>query len=78
MAYEDNPGYMKVVQAFKDSVAVAFDTEGNPLGAIMLMSDVIAEVILTSMPREQWLAATELLITRLENSIDRRFAKGSN
>lgn len=76
-AWEDNERYMKSVQGIASKLKEIADKSGDKFAHAMIAADVLAEVIWIY-PPEQRQAITDMMITRLGNSLDRRFNKEVN
>lgn len=72
---ENDQKYMALIERIGGVLIQSVSSpEAGPLDAVMCASDVAADVIM-SLPYDQRMAACDLLIARLGNTLDRRCAK---
>lgn len=68
------PKYRALIDHMRDGIVAATAQTGNPMEALMLMSDVSAAVLIKVFPRDQWDASAQVFCNRLDNTIDREIA----
>lgn len=72
--FEDNKPYMDAVRRISSALKETADETGEKFAHAMMACDVLAEVLMTY-PRDQRLDISSMMLTRLGNTLDRRWKK---
>jgi len=64
--------YADCITHLRSAIVDVTETDGNKFDALMLVCDLSANVIQASFPRDEWMAALDIFLTRLGNKMDER------
>lgn len=73
--FDEDERYISLLEYIRSRIVAVSKDLDEPYSAIMLVCDLSAEVIVSTVLQEDWDAAIRMFINRLENTMDRHAKK---